>query len=319
MHLPDPLVVDDDTIAVLLTRTTFPAAGTPLACAVSGGADSLALVLLARAAGCAVEVHHVDHGLRAGSEAEAQFVSSFARMLGVAFHAHSVTVAPGPNIEARARAARYACLPESVATGHTADDLAETVLLHLVRGTGLDGITAMAAQRVSATGDSGTGHRLRLRPLLGLRRSETRALCEAIGIEPFDDPMNDDAHYQRVRMRTEVLPLLSDVANRDVVPLLARFAQLASDDVALLDALAGALDPTDAKAVAAAPVALARRTLRNWLRDHGPGEGYVSSLATVDRVLDVARGEAEGTEVGAGWQVRRRLQRLRLVEPSEED
>src|SRR5690606_34240525 len=138
---------------------SFPPAGTPVACAVSGGADSLALLVLAVDAGCRVTAVHVDHGLRSGSAAEAEVVAAAARRFGADFRAEAVSVAPGPNLEARARAARYGVLPPDVLTGHTADDQAEAVLLHLLRGAGLAGLSTMAARTD--------------RPLLGLRRADT--------------------------------------------------------------------------------------------------------------------------------------------------
>src|SRR5436190_13889516 len=103
----------------LLARCTFPPAGVPVTCAVSGGPDSLALLVLAVAAGCDVTAVHVDHGLREGSAAEAEVVRAAAERFGAHFHAESVTVAPGANLEARARAARRAALPPEALTGHT--------------------------------------------------------------------------------------------------------------------------------------------------------------------------------------------------------
>ena len=135
--LPPTLVPD------LLSRCTFPPAGAPLACAVSGGADSLALLVLAAAAGCDVTAIHVDHGLRAGSAAEAEVVRGAAARFGARFESHRVSVRSGPNLEARARAARFAALPADVATGHTMDDQAETILINLLRGAGADGLAGM--------------------------------------------------------------------------------------------------------------------------------------------------------------------------------
>ncbi|HXN59136.1 MAG TPA: ATP-binding protein, partial [Acidimicrobiales bacterium] len=95
----------------LLARCTFPPPGTPVACAVSGGADSLALLVLAAAACCEVTAYHVDHGLRAGSDTEAEVVAGAAERVGARFESRRVSVAPGPNLEARARSARYGTLP----------------------------------------------------------------------------------------------------------------------------------------------------------------------------------------------------------------
>jgi tRNA(Ile)-lysidine synthase len=113
----------------------------------------------------------------------------------------------------------------------------------------------------------------------------------------------------RNRIRREVLPLLADVANRDVAPLLARTADVLRGDDDLLDELATAIDPTDARAVAAAPPALARRALRRWLADGG----YVPDLATLTRALDVARGEARACELGGERRLQRHRQRLQIV------
>jgi tRNA(Ile)-lysidine synthase len=283
--------------AGLLGRCTFPPPGTAVVCAVSGGPDSLALLILAVAAGCRATAVHVDHGLRAGSAAEGDVVRKAAAWLGAPFRAERVTVAPGPNLEARARAARFAVLPYGVQTGHTADDQAETVLLNLMRGAGLAGLAGMAA----------TGH-----PILGLRRTETRDLCRSLRLEWVEDPSNADPAHRRNRVRAELLPLLEDIAGRDVVPVLARQAGVLRTEAELLDGLAGALDPTDARALAAAPLALARRAVRRWLGESSGGDGHPPDLASVERLLAVARGEAKAADVGGGRRVVRRSGRLRL-------
>ena len=282
--------------AELLKRCRFPEPGTAVTCAVSGGADSLALLALAVAAGCEVTAVHVDHGLREGSDAEADVVLSAALRFGAEFRSEQVEVALGPNLEARAREARYGVLPPDVLTGHTADDQAETTLLALLWGSAWHGMAGMA--------DDGR------RPLLQLRRAETVALCEQLDLQPVADPMNDDRAFRRVRVRNEVLPLLNEIADRDMVPLLVRQAGVFAESAALLDDLAAELDATDAKAVAAAPRPLARLAIRAWLQRElgGPPPG----LAEVDRVLDVAANRAVGTQLEGGVAVRRTDQRLRL-------
>ncbi len=264
----------------------------------SGGADSLALLVLAVAAGCEVTAVHVDHGLRDGSAAEADVVRAVAAAVGAGFRRERVAVEPGPNLEARARAARYRVLPADVLTGHTADDQAETVLLNLLRGAGLDGLAGIAP---------GPRH-----PILALRRQETRALCQVMGLTPVDDPSNADPVHRRNRVRHELLPLLDAIVERDVAAVLARQAPLLRDEAELLDGLAAALDPTDARALAAAPVALARRALRRWL---AAGCEHPPDAATVERVLAVARGEAKAADVGRGRRVARTGQRLRIEPP----
>lgn len=278
----------------LLARCTFPPAGAAVTCAVSGGADSSALLVLAVAAGCHATAVHVDHGLRPGSADEAAVVRQLAQAVGADVRCVAVSVGDGPNLEARARAARYAALPADVLTGHTADDQAETVLVNLLRGAGTSGLAGMRPD-----------HR---RPMLALRRSDTVGLCAALGITTVADPSNLDPRHLRNRVRHELLPLMADLAHRDLVPVLARQAQVLRHDDDLLDQLASALDPTDARALAAAPLPLARRAVRAWLTlEHPP------DLATVDRVLDVARGDAVATDVGDGRRVSRHQQMLRLA------
>lgn len=286
-------------VEALLARCRFSPPGTPVSCAVSGGPDSLALLALAVASGCRVTAVHVDHGLRPGSAAEAGVVAAAAARFGAVFEARRAEVAQGPNLEARARAARYACLPGDVLIGHTADDQAETVLLNLLRGAGLDGLAGIR--------DDGR------RPILALRRAETLALCTALGLTPLRDVSNGDPRFRRNRVRAEVLPQLDAVAGRDVAAVLARQAALLAADADLLAALAADIDPTDARALCAAPAALARRAVRRWLRAGSDEECHPPDAATVERVMRVARGEGRATDVGAGRRVARSANRLRIT------
>ena len=285
-------------VPVLLARCRFPPAGTPFACAVSGGPDSLALLVLAVAAGCAATAYHVDHGLREGSAGEAAVVAAAAEALGAGFVALSAPCPAGPNLEARARAARFSVLPVPVATGHTADDQAETILLNLLRGAGLDGLAPLT---------DGERH-----PIVGVRREETRSLVTALGLAVVEDPTNQSLELRRNRVRHELLPLCASIAERDVVAVLARQAGVLSGDARYLDELAGAVDPTDARALTAAPLPLARRAVRRWLRTMLPG-GQPPDGATVGRVLAVAAGEVLACEVPGGTRIERHRGCLQAV------
>ena len=258
--------------------------------------------MLAVEAGCAVTAVHVDHGMRPGSAEEAERVAAAAGRLGARFRAVRVEVVPGPDQEARARAARHSALGPAAALGHTADDRAETVLVNLLRGAGLAGLASLRP---------GARH-----PLLGLRRSETRSLCTQLGLDPLEDPSNADPRFVRNRVRHEVLPLLASVAGRDLVPLLVRTAEVAAGDADLLDELATTLDPADARALAGAPPPLAARAVRRWLAGDGSGPGgperHPPDRATVDRVLSVAEGRVVACEIAGGWRVARTGQVLRL-------
>ncbi len=282
----------DALIASVLKRCPLLRSGDTVTVAVSGGPDSMALLALAAAAGCHVTVVHVDHGLRAGSVQEATLVAHAAQRFGAAFRAETAVVEPGPNLEARARRARRGVLGPGVLTGHTADDQAETMLLNLLRGGAAAGMSGMRPG----------GH-----PLLQVRRSETHALCAALGIETVDDPSNRSPVHLRNRVRHELLPQMDELSRRDLVPLLVRQADVWRDDNDFLDHAASAIDPTNAIALASAPVALARRAVRRWLAAEHPPD-----LATVERVLAVARGDAQACETNDGRRISRHHQRLSL-------
>lgn len=287
-----------------LARCRFPepAAG-PVWLAVSGGPDSMALMVLARAAGLDGTVVHVDHRLREGSESEAAIVASVAADLGFAFDPRQVDVAPGADLEARARQARYRVLPDGVLTGHTMEDQAETVLLNLLRGAALDGLSAMRPRAD------------RRRPLLGLRRAETEEVCRRAGLAPICDPSNVDPRFRRNRVRAEALPLLCDIAGRDLVPLLARQAALAAADVDLLETMASDIDPRDVTALRGAPAPLAHRALRRWLRSTSAGGGeemHPPSAAELARVMDVVDGRRTACELSGGRRVSRRAGMLSI-------
>lgn len=283
-------------IAIARPRCTFPASGA-VTCAVSGGADSLALLVLAVDAGLAVTAVHVDHGLRPESAGEADVVHAAAERFGAQFRSVAVAVAPGGDLEARARLARRSVLPPDALYGHTLDDQAETVLLALIRGAGVDGLAGIRP----------AGH-----PILALRRAETHAICTEVGLRPVKDPSNVDPRFRRNRVRHELLPLLADIADRDVTPIVGRAAAVVGLDAAYLAEQAATIDPTDARAVAAAPTALARRAVRAWLRTFDD-ERHPPDAAGVDRVLAVARGEATAAQVNGGIEVRRSGQRLSAV------
>lgn len=264
-----------------------------ICCAVSGGADSAALLVLSVAAGFNVKAIHVDHQIRPGSDAEVEVVSKLAAAIGADFEAVTAPVSLGSNLEARARQARYDALPDQVLVAHTKDDQAETVLLNLLRGAGLAGMAGMRR-------DFG-------RPLLELRRRDTQKICELAGYVPLEDPMNRDPAYRRSRIRHELLPLLCDIAGRDVVPLLARTADLSRDAESILSQCAPQVDASDAKLLQKLPEEQARWAIREWIAQE---TGQVTEFAAVMRILKVAVGEQTATEIPGGFHVRRSKGRL---------
>ncbi len=197
--------------------------------AVSGGPDSVAMLLvlleLRERFGFEIVAAHFDHQLRPGSRQDLEWVRELCAGLDVRFFSGEGDVAlaaaeQGTGIEDAARRMRYGFLAfvagkeaaDTIATGHTADDQVETVLMRIIRGSGVRGIRGMLP--VGEVPGGGGAQRL-VRPLLELRREDALAICQAAGVTPLHDPSNDDPRYTRNQVRHETLPALR-VVNTDV-------------------------------------------------------------------------------------------------------
>jgi tRNA(Ile)-lysidine synthase len=296
-----------------------------IAVASSGGADSLALAAATvhcaqfeRFGGLAVHALVVDHGLQPDSGSVAGRTAGILSGLGCASVQVLVVSIDGTrNIEAGARAARYAALrdarphPDSlVLLGHTLDDQAETVLLGLGRGSGPRSIAGMRELDPPWA-----------RPLLGIRRRTTRAACAGTGLPIWDDPHNLDPRFRRVRLRTEVMPMIEDVLAGGVAEALARTAAQLREDCDALDALAAALlaeacdeDGLSTQTLGTAPAAVRRRALRSWLLASGVTELSDAQLRAVDALVDRWHGQG-GVALPGHLVARRARGRLLLVRP----
>ena len=284
-------------------RLGLPEANAGVVVAVSGGADSVALLLAvnelvdAKKLKLKLIVAHLDHGLRKDSRADARWVKALAKQLGHDSLARRVDVkalaaTSGDNLEQAARRARYKFLAKVakekravvVLTAHTMDDQAETVVLNLLRGSGMDGLSGMEPAR-----RLGEGSEIILaRPLLGwARRKDTESYCRSRPVEFLTDEMNTDEKFTRVRVRRQLLPQMESF-NPKIVAGLARTAELLREDFAALDQAAGRLlelameDGAGSRLridlLALAPAALRRRALRRWV-EQGRGD-----LKRIERV-----------------------------------
>jgi tRNA(Ile)-lysidine synthase len=305
--------------------------GQPVLVAVSGGADSVALLLLLIELGYPVAVAHFDHQTRAGeSAADQRFVAELAAHLGRPFHAASQPVAAeaqaaGESFETCARRLRYAWLVElarergipALATGHHLDDQAETVLMRLLRGAGHQGLSGIPPLREEQ------GVRI-VRPLLVCRRADLEAYLLSKGQAWRTDLSNTDPAYLRNRVRHSLLPDLRTGFNAQVDDALVRFAENARADHALLEVLATAARARcftveghlDRVAFASEHPAIQRR-LMAWTIETAGGE------ATYDRIVDAVAFAREGVtgailDIGRGRQIYagRRLLRV-LSDPAQ--
>lgn len=283
--------------ATLKERELFPASGAVLV-ACSGGPDSQALLHVLKALepshGCALIAAGVDHGLRAEAARELDLAEQLANGLGLPFVRLRVTVAPGSSLQAEARRARYeallACARERgatrVAVGHSLDDQAETVLARLVRGTGIEGLSAIAPRRADGV----------VRPLIDAERALVHRYVAEAGIAVASDPSNEDPRFLRVRIRRQLLPLLAR-ENPRATQLLAHLADDAREGGEALSALADSLlsqarsGSVDLDVLRGAKGPVRRRALRRW------AEQATGATLQRDHILALERMLAVGGEV----------------------
>ena len=262
--------------------------------ACSGGADSLALAaalaFVAPRAGLRAGGVTVDHGLQKFSAERATALAAVMCKLGLD-PALSIKVTPAKDNEAAARAARYEALDtaaenhhaQTILLGHTLDDQAETVLLGLARGSGSRSLAGMPARRG-----------IYRRPLLGLRRATTAAACAELGLDPWQDPHNQDFRFTRARVRHQLMPVLAEVLGPGVAEALARTAGQLRADAECLDDLAfaesgqlrgRASDPAglDVGWLRALPAAIRTRVLRDAAIMAGCPHGALTA-GHVDRI-----------------------------------
>lgn len=292
----------EEAVKLTTEYAMLPPGGTVL-CAVSGGADSMCLLhWLSRREGITLHAAHFDHRLRgAESEADADFVRRWCERAGIPFHLGSADVAAeaarrGRGVEETARSLRYAFLEETaaaagaevIATAHNADDNAETLLLRLARGTGLQGLAGIPPRRGRV-----------VRPLLTTPRAEILAYLEAEGLPHREDSSNADERFSRNRIRAQVMPVLRSLNPRFAETCAASLHALRADND-YLNAQAAMIDRharwaeddlvIEAHYIADLPAALAPRAVRRLLERMGDG-AVDCSAAHLNGIAELCRGD----------------------------
>lgn len=316
-------------------RLSLPFDDARVVVAVSGGADSVALLLAldellkSSRLHISLTVAHLEHGLRAESEGDARWVEELAQSLGHEFvleraRVQELAVGSSDNLEQAARRARYRFFARTgarldasvVVTAHTLDDQAETVILRLLRGSGAEGLGGMEAVRPLNPESSV----LLARPLLNWAgRAETESFCRSLDVEFLVDSMNEDERFSRVLVRKRLLPLMQGI-NPRAVKALARTAHLLREDARALNELAAVLleearegesQGLSIKVLRSANLSLRRRALRLWLSEmRGDLRRLeMAHLVAVERLLAGERG-GRVIELPGGFRVSRRKGRL---------
>jgi tRNA(Ile)-lysidine synthase len=330
----------ESEVLSFIQRQKLLAPGDRVLVAVSGGPDSVALLHLLydlrEELELRLEVAHLQHGIR-GEEAQedAQFVAELAAKLGLPFHLKEVNLrkiksaAGKGNLEALARAERYRFFAAvaregnlgKIATAHTRDDQAETVLMWLLRGSGLKGLGGMPPiHRLDGTNIESASGLVVIRPLLGVSRAEIEAYLNEKHLAFRLDRSNQDPSFLRNWIRLKLIPQLKEKMDRNLPSRLAQQAELIRDEEEFLEGLAHAEfdrirtpEGIDRRALLKYSKALQRRLLRLWIESM---RGHLRGLdfQHVEALLDlIANGPPQGRlSIPGGWQLIKEYETLRL-------
>ena len=262
-----------------------------LVVALSGGADSASLAHLCVRAGWAATAIHVNHGLTHAARMEAA-AREIAEALSVSIQVVEIQVPEGPSPENQARQARYDVLENmegAVLTAHTENDVAETMLINMIRGTGTDGLTGIPRHRPPNI----------YRPMLEVSRSVTREIATLAGLPFVDDPSNRDRSLLRNHVRLDLIPLF-EASNPRFVQSMATTARLLAEDRKLLDEMASGHQSGEVIPVGllvALPRPIADRIVRGTLAR----AGVETDAAAIARAWSVVTGETSRQELNQGY------------------
>ncbi len=283
--------------------------GDHIICAVSGGADSVALLfalyLLKDKLNITLSAAHFNHNLRGDeSKRDEDFVRSLCDRYDIPLSVGSAAVNPGKKgLEAAARDARYAylrSLPGKIATAHTADDNTETVLLHLIRGTGLKGLGGIAPINGSV-----------IRPMLNVRRQDVEEFLKEWSLPHIEDSSNDEDIFLRNRLRHHVMPLLTQ-ENPQLVENVSAMALRLRQDEAYLEDASSTQNPSISQLKRMHP-AIRSRCLENFLKQNGVREPEAAHIALLEGLVFSGKPSASGDFPG-GVTIARRYDTLVRLE-----
>lgn len=296
-----------------LKQSQMVAPGERVYCAVSGGADSVALLwglyLLKDQLGFALEAVHFNHRLRGEeSHRDEEFVRNLCARYDIPITVGSGNIVSGSKgLEAAAREARYAffaTLPGKIATAHTADDNAETVLMHLVRGTGLKGLCGIRSVRGNV-----------IRPMLGITRQEVLAFLQEQHLTYVEDSTNAEDAFLRNRLRHHVMPLLK-AENPSLAQNLSAMAAHLCQDAQLLEEMARYEELPTVEELRNLHPAIRSRMLERFLKEQGVPEPEAQHIALAERLVFSDKPSAAGNFPG-GVVIRRNYDRLEAAEPAK--
>lgn len=300
-------------LASFLRERRLVEAGETVVCAVSGGADSIALLfamyLLREKLGIQLEAAHFNHHLRgAESDRDEQFVRGFCRDYGIALHVGAAHIKPGKKgLEAAAREARYGFLeelPGKIATAHTADDNAETVLMHLIRGTGLKGLGGIAPSRGKL-----------IRPMLTVTRREVEEFLSEWSLPHVEDSTNASSEFLRNRVRSGIMPLLRQ-ENPKIAQNLSSMALGLREEEGYLASQASFEELPGVMALRLLPQPIRRRMLERFLKENGVPEPEEAHLRLAEGLVFSEKPSARAAFPG-GVILERRYDRLAAAAAEE--
>lgn len=281
--------IDYDEMNKIAEKAVLPEGHLNLA--VSGGADSVALMCIVYHLGRTASVHHVNHGIRDASNDEAKIVQELAENFQFDFFLYETTIG-FQNMEENARQARQDFLPEDVLTAHSFEDKVETVIMNFMRGATSKGFSPMTDK-----------------PLINITANELDSIVVYYDVSPCVDSTNFTQEHVRNRVRHELIPLMTDISGTNIAKPIIRNSQIALEESEYLDQIASKIDITQCKTAKTENIVILRRATRMWIEEN---ISHKYSEVNITNLVSVVQGETLGTQI-AGKTIRRQNNQLHIL------